>query len=106
MAGLLIDLTEETAAEFIHRRRLQITIHSCIYYRMNENIISDHQWAAWAKELVEAQERFPAVAEKQLWAKEFADFDGSTGFSLPINEPGVVAAARRLLAYRKKEEKK
>jgi len=97
MAGLLIDLTEETAAEFIHRRRLQITIHSCIYYRMNENIISDHQWAAWAKELVEAQERFPDIAEKELWAKEFADFDGSTGFHLPIHEPGVIARAQRLL---------
>ena len=99
----MIDLTEETAAEFIHRRRLQITIHSCIYYRMNENIISDHQWAAWAKELVEAQERFPEAARKQLWAKDFADFDGSTGFNLPINEPGVVAVARRLLANYKKE---
>lgn len=97
-------LTEETAAEFIHRRRLQIVVHSCIYYRMNENLISDHQWAAWAKELVAAQEQFPKVAEKELWAKEFADFDGSTGFNLPITEAGVVAVARRLLAYSKKEE--
>ena len=100
----LTDLTEETAAEFIHRRRLQITVHSCIYYRLDANLISDHQWAAWAKELVEAQERFPAVAEKQLWAKEFSDFDGSTGFNLPITEPGVVAVARRLLANYKKED--
>ena len=99
-------LTEETAAEFIRRRRLQIVVHSCIYYRLSENLITDHQWAAWAKELVAAQEQFPKVAEKELWAKEFADFDGSTGFNLPITEAGVVAVARRLLAHRDKEEKK
>ena len=100
----LSELTEEAAAEFIRRRRLQIAVHSCIYYRLNENLISDHQWAKWAKELVAAQNRFPEAAEKQLWAEDFKDFDGSTGFNLPINEPGVVAAARRLLAYRKKED--
>ena len=99
-------MTEESAAEFIHRRRLQIVIHSCIYYRLNENIISDHQWAQWAKELVAAQERFPGAAEKQLWAKDFADFDGSTGFNLPINEPGVVARARWLINRHKTEKEK
>ena len=98
----LNELTEETAAEFIHRRRLQITVHSCIYYRMNENLISDHQWAAWAKELVAAQEQFPKIAEKELWAEEFADFDGSTGFNLPINQAGVVRAAMRLIQYQDK----
>ena len=97
-------LTKETAAEFIHRRRLQITVHSCIYYRLDDNIISDHQWAEWAKELVAAQEAFPEIAEKQLWAKEFADFDGSTGFNLPHSEPGVVRLAQRLLRYRDKHK--
>jgi len=101
-----MELTRGTAAEFIRRRRLQIVIHSCIYYRLNENLVSDHQWAAWAKELVEAQERFPDIAEKQLWAKEFADFDGSTGFNLPITEPGVVARARSLVSYSKKLKEK
>lgn len=100
------NLNMENAAEFIRRRRLQITVHSCIYYRLNDNLIPDHQWAEWAKELVTAQSQFPEVAEKQLWAAEFKDFDGSTGFNLPINEPGVVATARRLLRYRDKEDKK
>lgn len=96
-----MELTRENAAEFIRRRRLQIVVHSCIYYRLDANIISDHQWAAWAKELVDAQEQFPDIAEKELWAKEFADFDGSTGFNLPITEPGVVARAHQLLRYQK-----
>lgn len=97
----LTDLTEESAAEFIHRRRLQIVIHSCIYYRFDQNLISDHQWAAWAKELVKAQEQFPQIAEKQLWAEEFKDFDGSTGYHLPINEPGVVQRALKLIEISK-----
>lgn len=98
----LTDLTEESASEFIHRRRLQIVIHSCIYYRFDQNLISDHQWAEWAKELVKAQEMFPKIAEKQLWANEFADFDGSTGYHLPINESGVVQRALKLLEISKK----
>lgn len=98
----LNDLTEESAAEFIRRRRLQIVVHSCVYYRFDQNLISDHQWAAWAKELVRAQELFPKVAEKQLWAKEFSDFDGSTGYHLPINESGVVHRAAKLIELSKK----
>jgi len=97
-----MELLRENAAEFIHRRRIQIVVHSCIYYRLDANIISDHQWAAWAKELVDAQERFPDIAEKELWAKEFADFDGSTGFNLPVTDPGVVSRAHQLLRYQER----
>ena len=31
-------------AEKIKRRRLQLLVNSCIYYNMDNNIISDAQW--------------------------------------------------------------
>ena len=36
-------------------------IHSCIYYELNESIISDHQWQAWADELQKLQEDYRQV---------------------------------------------
>lgn len=101
---MLPELTEETAGEFIRRRRRQIVVHSCIYYRLDKNIISDHQWATWAQELVAAQKQFPQIAEKEIWAKEFEDFDGSTGFNLPITEPRVLATAEWLLRLQEKRK--
>ena len=42
---------ELQVAEKIQQRRLQLLIHSCIYYEFNQNLISDKQWDEWAKEL-------------------------------------------------------
>lgn len=77
-------------------------IHSTVYYCFNENIVSDHQWARWAQELAEAQGRFPGIAEKEIWAEAFQNFDPSTGFNLPIKDPWVVGWAQRLLHYHEK----
>ena len=43
----------DVVRERIAQRRRQILVHSIIYYRFNENIITDHTWAEWAKELVQ-----------------------------------------------------
>lgn len=90
-------MNEEQIAELITRRRRQVWVHSVIYYRMNENIISDHQWSAWAFELAELQRLYPEIAAKCPYAEEFKKFDGSSGFDLPLTEPWVVDKARYLL---------
>ena len=86
----------------IKRRRLQILVHSAIYYRFNESIISDFTYDAWSKELAELQKQYPKEAAQAPHAEAFADFDGSTGYDLPINEPWVVNKAQQLLAYHRK----
>lgn len=86
----------------IKRRRLQILVHSAIYYRFNESIISDFTYDAWSKELADLQKKYPKEAAQAPYAKEFADFDGSTGFDLPTSDPWVVNKAQQLLAYHKK----
>ena len=47
--------------ELINRRRRQILVHSVIYYRMNDNLISDDQWAKWALELETLQNDYPEI---------------------------------------------
>ena len=92
-------------AELINRRRRQILVHSCIYYRLNDNIISDHQYDMWSKELAELQAAYPDIAETVPFADEFRGFDGSSGFDLPIHMPYVVGTAEALLREHKNRMK-
>lgn len=78
-----------------------MVIHSAIYYVLNDNIISDNEWATRAKELVKLQEEYPEVASQVIYVDEFKDFDGSTGFNLPQDDK-VMAKANFLLTLRRK----
>ena len=49
--------SRKSIAELLNRRRRQILVHSIIYYKMNDNLISDSTWSAWATELEELQVR-------------------------------------------------
>ena len=87
----------------ILRRRLQVLVHSCLYYVFNENLISDSTWSAWARELVELQRKYPSIADRVDYAKEFQDFDASTGFQLPTRNFEIMAKAQYLLDIRKEK---
>ena len=101
---------ELNIAELIQQRRLQILVHSCIYYEYNRNVISDRQFDIWAKELVQLQKDYPEIAEQVIWAEAFEGFDGSTGFDLPFTDDWVMNKASRLcegnITIKPKEEKK
>lgn len=84
-------------ADKILRRRLQILVHSCIYYVLNKNIISDKQWDTWARELVQLQNDYPSISTAVEWYDEFKDFDASTGAFLPIRNSWVMNKANWLL---------
>lgn len=85
--------------ELILRRRLQILVHSCIYYRLNTNMISDSTFDEWSKELVELQRKYPKISKLVKYYDSFKDFDGSSGFDLPYGEPWVLNKAQQLLGY-------
>lgn len=93
-------------AEKIQQRRLQILVHSCIYYELNGSSISDRDWDRFAKELVALQHDYPSIAEKLVFAAEFADFDGTTGFNLPMKDEWVVMKAHQLCKEVKRGNKK
>nr|BDD45044.1 hypothetical protein 32 [Bacillaceae bacterium] len=89
-------MTKEAVAELITRRRRQILVHSCLYYRLNDNVIDDHTYDLWSKELAELQQQYPDIAAQCERHEDFKDFDGSSGFDLPIHEPDVLNSAYRL----------
>lgn len=95
-------MPDEQIKELISRRRRQLTVHSFLYYQLNENIISDHTFDAWGKELVQLHEAYPEIASQCIYANEFKSFDGSTGYDLPTGYPEIQNTGYRLLAYHKR----
>lgn len=97
---------DQRIADLIKRRRLQILVHSCIYYHMDENIITDKQYDTWARELQKLQEDHPLISAKVIWNEAFKGYDASTGFDLPITDPWVIRKAEYLINICSKGEHK
>lgn len=91
----------ERIKELITRRRKQLTVHSFIYYQLNDSIISDHLFDKWCNELVELQTQYPDIAKEAPLAEEFKEFDGSTGYDLPYNYPEYQLHAYFVLQHHK-----
>lgn len=85
----------------IKQRRLQMLVHSCIYYVLDSNIISDSTWSKWALELKDLQNKYPEISKEVEYAEYFKDWDGSSGAFLPIHEDWVMQKAHRLLFLHK-----
>lgn len=84
-------------ADLILRRRLQMLVHSRLYYEEDYNIISDKRWDEWARELVKLQHDYPDISEKVEWHEAFADWDASSGAFLPLKDPWVVNKCKQLI---------
>lgn len=98
--------TNEEIVSKIGRRRLQILVHSIIYYKMNDNVVSDATWSHWAVELVELQRKYPNESKKAPMYEMYKDFDGSTGFDLAERaDDEAWNKARWLLKWRGKCER-
>ena len=70
----------QTLSEKIRQRRIQMLVHSYLYYILDENVISDEKWQQWADELAALQKQKMEIG---FYDKEFADWNGSTGMHLP-----------------------
>lgn len=70
---------------------------------MNDSIISDNTWSEWAKELVDFQNKYPEIARECIYAEAFKNFDGSTGFDLPLDDPWANHKAEYLLRIQEKK---
>ena len=84
-------------AEKIQQRRLQMLVHSYIYYDLNDNLVPDNKWAEWANELKDLQETYPNIAKTVPYRQGFENWDASTGAFLPYKNIKIVAVANRLL---------
>ena len=92
-------------AEKIQQRRYQMLVHSCLYYHLNNNIISDKQWDEWARELRDLQNQYPEISKQVTLYEYFKDWDASTGAFLPITESWIVMKARQVAGINEKKEK-
>ena len=84
-------------AEIIQRRRIQMLIHSKLYYDMDTSLITDRQFDEWGRELVQLQKDNPEIAKRICFAEAFKDWDASTGAFLPLQDPWVIRKAQQLL---------
>lgn len=90
-------MTDNAIIALINQRRRQILVHSCLYYRMDRNLIDDNTWSKWAMELYNLQMDYPELASQVPYSEAFDDFDYSTGCNLPLDDAWVVGTARHLL---------
>lgn len=81
----------------IRQRRSQMLIHSCIYYQMDQNLISDDKWQEWANELAELQTKYPECCKINFFDIDFSDWTGDSGFNLPLRNPWVWGKSLQLL---------
>jgi hypothetical protein len=95
--------TTEVRAKIL-QRRLQILVHSALYYGMGESLVSDYTWNKWAQELVKLQKENPTISERVDYHEAFENFDGSTGFDLPYRHPEIMTKAQYLLNIHRREE--
>lgn len=62
---------ELKVAELIQRRRLQMLVHSYIYYELDTNIIDDSTWSKWAVELRDLQKKLPRNTKNRALCGRF-----------------------------------
>lgn len=83
--------------EDIQRHRLQLLLWSKLYYDMDTTIVEDRVFDKVGKELVQLQAQYPEISKIVAYAEEFEDWDASTGFHLPLQDPWVCWKANQLL---------
>ena len=86
--------------KLINRRQRQILVHSCLYYQFNENLIQDHVYDTWSKELAELIQDYPKEFKGSVYYSAFKGYDGCSGFDLPFSDPRIVGVAESLLHNR------
>lgn len=86
----------------IQRLRLNLLIHSRIYYLLDENLISDAEWDKLAYELKDLQAKYPGASNLvPIYLHAFKDWDATTGAFLPLYDPWVVRKTNQLLKIRR-----
>lgn len=93
-------------ADRIKQKRYQLLIHSCIYYELNQSVISDDTWNKWANELRDLQNEYPDISKQVVLYEYFKDWDASTGAFLPITLDWVVNKASYIVELASRSKKK
>jgi len=87
-------------ANCLRRFRTLVLVHSFLYYRCGESVVSDGEWDRSARVVKILQESFPEVCALDFFDEDFKDWTGMTGFDLTYNEYIVEEAKRTYFLYR------
>ena len=71
-----------TDKEKIQLLQRSILVNSYAYYELNENILSDFQYDANTRQLLELKESAPEAYQKSRYYRYFDNFESGTGFDL------------------------
>lgn len=89
---------EQKIFERIRMLRLNVLVHSVIYYKLGKNIITDEEFDRRSKELCEIQKKYANIAATvKEYKKEFENWDGGSGYKLPLNDKWANRKALYLL---------
>lgn len=88
--------------EDIQRHRLQLLIWSKLYYDLDTIIVEDRVFDKVGKELVILQRDYPEISKMVAYYEEFKDWDASTGFHLPLQDPWVCWKAQQILGQKRR----
>jgi len=88
--------------ELIKRRRRQILVNSAIYYRFGTSLVEDKVFDSWGYELRDLQKKYPNESKDAEYYDEFKDWDGTTGYDLPLYP--FLDKAKQLIEFRNKME--
>ena len=101
------EMKTKARIEFLQR---YILVHSCLYYSMDENVISDKKFDKYARLLASKIEKYRDKIPKTQYGYAFYDFDGTTGFDLmsrlkPSDKDRIEAIATSVLYQYKKDRR-
>lgn len=91
------DQKKDEIISLIRRRRRQILVHSCLYYKLAANIISDETFDKWCAELRDLHAKYPQYMNCGVYDEAFKKWGGFSGFDLPTYESDIVRKAQQLL---------
>lgn len=100
------DGVEQTVLERMVMLRRQMLLHAYIYYTLDDNIISDHEWDRRSRELFALQQQYGWNIN--FYDEIFKHWKGQSGFWLPTNkghDEHVNRVAARQLAWEKNNRK-
>ena len=101
-------MAKQTILEKINQRERQLLVHCCLYYGMNENIISDDTYDKFSFDLADLIKKHPNAFKKSVYYYEFRNFNPSTGLGLNYKKPEIIRVAHRLknIIIRRKQYEK
>lgn len=71
-----------TDLEKIQLLQRSILVNSYAYYELNENILTDYQYDANTRQLLQLKQSNPEAFKKSRYKRYFDNFESGTGFDL------------------------